>query len=48
MVDLLADPQAFTEGLFESENVLGDAGLVPLEVLGRPGVWNAAAATPLP
>jgi hypothetical protein len=46
LVDLLADPPGFTERLFESENVLGDAGRVPIEVLGRPGVWNAAAEFP--
>lgn len=42
-VDLRADSPGFTKGLFESEIVLGDAGRVPIEVLGRPGVRNPAA-----
>ena len=35
-----------TGSLLESENVLGDAGRVPIEVLGRPGVRNPTAEFP--
>ena len=43
---MFAARPGFTEGVFESENVLGDAGRVPIEVLGRPGVRNPAAEFP--
>ena len=42
LFDARGYPSRFEEGLFESENVLGDAGLAPIEVLGGSGVWNPA------